>query len=392
MLSPNSRALAAHPAFSGMRTQLHVLVLLNICSRLRANVQESSGAAGNGDCDDPSWTVPGACWWSVTVDDFEPIKRRFLVFDPRSAVAATAGRGSLPDDPDARRPVLMSFHGQEGDAEGQANYHTFNDRSTKSDLIVVYPQGLDDAHSWLSDEGTGWNCGTAGDNSTCVVDDVVGAGDYNSCRRLQKWGRCNWSTCYDDVLFTQTILKWLQERLRVDVDRVYAQGESNGGMLVHHLAQQLPGTFAAVSPWYGLPLLGYAGGGYSELFRSASEVREVGFLTLHARADTVIPISGGVAPYNKWIYEPLTKVMRTWAAVHGCEQHSSRTPTQWDGGRLSFQCHEYHGCSSGRRIMRCFYDGEHGDYPEDNSGDAILLWFLLQFKRGGGGDDHSIMV
>eukprot|EP00435_Cladocopium_sp_Y103_P033127 s2886_g8.t1 len=83
---------------------------------------------------------------------------------------------------------------------------------------------------------------------------------------------------------------------------------------------------------------------------------------------------------NKWIYEPLNKVQQGWAAVHDCDTTASTTKTYWDGGSGNFSCLEYKGCSSERRIMRCFYDGGHMDLPEDGIADQITLWFLLQYR------------
>ena len=57
-----------------------------------------------------------------------------------------------------------------------------------------------------------------------------------------------------------------------------------------------------------------------------------------------------------------------------CDTTASTTKTYWDGGSGNFSCLEFKGCSSGRRIMRCFYDGGHMDLPEDGIADQITLW------------------
>ena len=62
------------------------------------------------------------------------------------------------------------------------------------------------------------------------------------------------------------------------------------------------------------------------------------------------------------------------------ESQASPTKTYWDGGGSNFQCLEYKGCSSGRRIMRCYYDGGHMDLPKNSTADEITLWFLLQYR------------
>jgi len=312
-------------------------------------------------------SVKGACWWSVLVDDFEPLERRFLVF--------------LPDGLREPAPLMLSFHGQGQDPEDTALGHAFNNMSSRSGMIVVYPQGIDDAADKATDQGTGWNVGTAGVNSTCIPEGVGNSsGCYKSCHHLGKCGPCNWSTCYDDVLFVRALLQKLHGHLAVDRSRVYLHGESNGAMFAHHLVQEMPGAFAAVAFWFGHPLLGFAEGAGAQLIRHAAELRESAMLTLHARSDSTIPIRGGVA--DGWIYEPLGTVMHVWAALHGCDPRPSGLPTSWDGGRLNFACHEYTSCTSTRRVIQCLYDGVHGEFPEGVDGDEITIWFFLEFSRG----------
>ena len=65
-------------------------------------------------------------------------------------------------------------------------------------------------------------------------------------------------------------------------------------MLIHFLSQVLPGSFAAIVPVFGLPLLGYLLGPRSELLaRRAEAVRTTHVLQLHDLTDTVIPWQGG---------------------------------------------------------------------------------------------------
>jgi poly(3-hydroxybutyrate) depolymerase len=151
-------------------------------------------------------------------------------------------------------------------------------------------------------------------------------------------------------------------------------------MLAHYVAQELPSTFAAVMPWFGTPLLGFAAGSQMQVVRDAASIRQTAKLQLHDRSDKTIPWQGG-ATASYWLYEPLEKVQDLWAAVHGCTKLAKPIKTAWDGGKTNLQCFEYDGCSSGRRVMRCFYDGHHGDYPADGAGDELNVWFMLQFQR-----------
>ena len=234
-----------------------------------------------------------------------------------------------------------------------AAVHTF-DQLAENDggWIVVYPAGLADGA-----QGTGWNCGTAGDNSTCSPD-TQNSDCYKSCQALQLCGRCDWSTCYDDVVFVEQQLQQLMAEFQgvTRTSAIFLYGESNGGMLTHHLIQQLPGRFLAAVPAFGLPLLGYLVG--FDLVRNASAAQSTSILQLHGRSDPVVPWQGGRDSDNGWLYESGEHTLGIWAALHGCSRNTAHVPTQFDGER-NISCQAYHACSEGR-VQYCLYDGGHG--------------------------------
>jgi poly(3-hydroxybutyrate) depolymerase len=233
------------------------------------------------------------------------------------------------------------------------------------------------------EQGTGWNVGSAADNSTCVPGGVGdNYGCYKSCRALKKCGRCNWSTCYNDVLFVKNMIDAVAREFCIDLDRVYVQGESNGAMMVQHLVRALPETFAGIATWFGTPMLGYILGKSLQLVDDGPLFSErTAILALHGRNDTTIPPGGGASD-GGWLFEPLEQATGVWAALHRCKRPATPVATRWDGGPLNFRCHEYNRCATGRKIMQCMYDGQHGDWPSGNDGDEITLWFLLPFSRG----------
>lgn len=302
----------------------------------------------------------------IQIADFEQVQRTFWVQAPPKA--------SQP------APLLIGFHGQTSEASSFGDSHTFGTVGKEHNLMSVFPQGMDDIYPG-EDQGTGWNVGSAGDNATCVPAGVgTEYGCYKSCRALKKCGRCNWSTCYNDVLFIKTMIEAVAQEFCVDLDRIYAQGESNGAMLLQHLVRSLPSTFAGIAPWFGTPMLGYLLGDHRQMIRERRPLQRTAYLSLHARSDTTIPAVGGVSE-DGWIYEPLDQSTALWADIHGCSSPATPLVTQWDGGPLNFRCSEYTSCSTGRRVVQCMYDGVHGDWPTGTDGDQITMWFLLQFDR-----------
>mmetsp|Transcript_3646 Transcript_3646/g.9281 ORF Transcript_3646/g.9281 Transcript_3646/m.9281 type:complete len:372 (-) Transcript_3646:110-1225(-) len=369
---------------NGLAVPLLAMAVLREGYSTAAVVRPSAGCSSR-DMNVAPWPIPGGSWWHMVVPDFTPVKRRALVIEPVE----------IDHEPTTPAPLLFGFHGQEDTAKDFAESHKrLITKSRKLGFVFAFPQGMDDADK-KSDQGTGWNCGTAGVNSTCSLNGTDGSGCYESCRALGRCGPCNWNTCYDDKLFVTVLFDKIANNLCIDLNRVYLLGESNGAMLVHYLTQEMPGAFAAVVPWYGHPLLGYVTGADAQLIRNATAFRETSMLQLHGRSDTVIPPAGGETP-DGWLYEPLEPVQRAWAAIHNCELRATSVSTSWDGGKKHFACSEYLGCTTGGRVMRCFYDGEHGVWPEGHSGDDITLWFVSQFRRGGGnqtrGGNQPVLV
>lgn len=308
----------------------------------------------------------------ITVADFEPIKRTYWIDIPEGLSRTAQSKSS---------PLILAIHGQGGTGKDFAAWHKFAEIGRSEGLIAVFPQGMNDSYPG-EEQGTGWNVGSAGDNQTCELKGVgTYYGCYTSCRKLQQCGRCNWSTCYDDVLFVSNVIEAVAEEFCVDLDRIYAQGESNGAELVHHLVRELPATFAGISTWYGTPLLGYLLGKNMQLIRGHTELSRTAVLALHGRNDTTIPPEGGVTD-GGWLFEPLRQSTGVWSYVHQCDQTAKPLSTRWDGGPLNFRCMEHQSCSSGRQVVECMYDGQHGDWPVGDAGDEITLWFLLRFSRG----------
>lgn len=301
----------------------------------------------------------------IKVADFETVDRTYWV--------------QAAPKPTAPAPLLLVFHGQGGDGLSFCKSHNFSAIGEGQNLMVACPDGINDSFPG-EDQGTGWNAGSAGDNVTCVPTGVSGGGCYKSCRALKKCGRCNWSTCYNDVLFVKTVVAAIAQDFCIDLDRVYAHGESNGAMLVQHVVRNLPDTFAGIDTWFGTPLLGYLLGDHLQLISEQTPLSKTAYLSLHGRNDTCIPPQGGVDD-SGWIYETLEQSTGIWAILHHCNNKATPFVTRWDGGPLNFRCSEYQHCTTGRRVIQCMYDGVHGDWPTGSGGDEITLWFLLQFSR-----------
>ncbi len=119
--------------------------------------------------------------------------------------------------PGERAPLVLAFHGHGGTAENLAR--TLRLDRLWPEAVVVYPQGLTGIPGITDPEGkkTGWQKapGEAGDRDLALVDEL---------------------------------LRQLMPRHRVDPDRVYALGHSNGAQFTFVIWAARPDQFAAFAP------------------------------------------------------------------------------------------------------------------------------------------------
>ena len=89
---------------------------------------------------------------SLLIRDHIAVNRSFVVHGPATK------------SDDTKLPLVLGFHGQSGTGWQQQSEHAFNDYAARDGWLVAYLDGMGDG-----DQGTGWNCGTAGDNQRPAV-------------------------------------------------------------------------------------------------------------------------------------------------------------------------------------------------------------------------------
>ncbi|NOZ13702.1 MAG: hypothetical protein GXO69_08670 [Acidobacteria bacterium] len=143
---------------------------------------------------------------TVTVDNRE---RRYALYVPE-----------LPDT--SSYPMVLELHGggvyiedMTGKSGHKTPYKLWMNLADNEKFIVVYPEGLDGSYN---------------------------APTWNDCR-----GNCTVSSTADDVSFISTIIDKLSQLYRIDSNRIYASGTSNGGLMALRLAVELPNKIAAVA-------------------------------------------------------------------------------------------------------------------------------------------------
>lgn len=217
-------------------------------------------------------------------------------------------------DGSAPAPLVLMFHGGGGSGrqleERSSNMSPIADREG---FVAVYPDGTG---ALLRTWNGGGCCGSA------VTNDV------------------------DDVGFVGAMLDRLEAELCVDLSRFYASGMSNGGILSHRLACEIPERFAAIAPVAG-----------AEMAPSCTPSVSVPLMHVHGSADGHVPPPGGEGCGPAGVpFPPLADTMETRRVLNGCEATTEEAFVEGDG-----TCDAYTGCEAD--TLRCIIEGGGHNWP-----------------------------
>jgi polyhydroxybutyrate depolymerase len=197
----------------------------------------------------------------------------------------------------------------------------------------------------------------------------------------------------DDVGFVSRLLDALMAAYRIDPERIFATGISNGGILCHLLAGHMSERIAAIAP-----IVATAGGrlrGGTEWLHPPAPRRPVSVVALNGALDFSIPLAGGiqqrsiVAPVEVW---SARQTVNFWVGHNRCrpepvvERDEAARFERWThaGGTagsdevvqyvLLDQGHAWPGGSRGYRL---------GDEPTRLvSANAVMFEFFKRHPRG----------
>jgi len=167
---------------------------------------------------------------SVKVGD---LTRNYLIHVPPSL------------DKAKQAPLLLVFHGGGGTPESMIGYTRFDDLADKRGFLVVYPAG----------SNKHWNDGRPAGPKV------------------------------DDIAFVRAVIADMSTNYKVDPQRVYATGISNGGIFSQRLACDLASTLAAVAAVAGTMPDAYSA--------SCKPAVPISVLMIHGTDDPLVPFGGG---------------------------------------------------------------------------------------------------
>lgn len=261
---------------------------------------------------------------------------------PGFTIAAGTQRGTLesggrtrnfnvriPPDYDGQTPLplLLVFHGGNGEGAMLQNQLGFDAYTDRDNTIAVYPDGVQ--KNWADGRGT---------------TDASRAG-------------------VDDLGFVSDLIDHMTTHLNVDDDRIWATGLSNGGLFTQHLACELSDRIDAIAPVI------------SALPTNALDTCRPGnmlpMLAIQGTEDAFMTFEGGDSSHDQLglgdggAIESADVTRAFWAERYGCDptpQVSELDPVDGqDPTRVTL--YAYRGCEVGARIDYYIVTGMGHSWP-----------------------------
>ncbi|MBT2559342.1 hypothetical protein J7E24_16250 [Hymenobacter sp. ISL-91] len=167
-------------------------------------------------------------------------------------------------------PLLLNLHGFGSNNVEQEQYGDFRAIADTANFLVLHPNG------------------TVGPNSQRF---------WNTFLPYAAGGP-------DDVGFLSALIDSISARYRVNQQRLYSTGMSNGGFMSYELACRLNGRIAAIASVTGSMVASH--------LDACAPVRAVPVLEIHGTADGTVPYEGNA------VFVPIPELVAAWAQRNGC--------------------------------------------------------------------------
>ena len=321
---------------------------------------------------------------SILVDDpnFGPVDRSFVIHLPTG----------YSTNNNVETPLVLDFHGWTGTGIGQmyeGGLDDVADEDTEGGFIVIHGNGYGDPSSgpgWGS-----WNCSrTDGPlGAPCVLPRPEGHSIhcYDTCTECDPLNSCDFSACYDDVLFVRKIVEYVNENYCLDNNSVHMTGVSNGGMFPYYAASRLNDIVASIAPNAASPFIG---------FGDVPLDPPVSLIDFHGLLDGTIPYdlntfnANGEGPHESVIswdyyyYEQKPNTINHWVQELNCSSNNDY-PTEMDGVD-GWSCQIWSDCRGDTEVVHCTALYAH-NYPFAQAdppyiGGTRIMWdFMKRHSR-----------
>lgn len=184
----------------------------------------------------------------------------------------------VPDTVDEPAPVVIVFHGAGGSSKDMAGATQFDRVANQNGFAVAYPDAFEPERTWNVE----FCCFSAPERG------------------------------FDDVGFVDGLVDVLSDDDRIDMDRVYLVGISNGGALAYRYACLHADRIAGVASVAGAMLV-----------EDCEPASAVSILEIHGTGDEIVPFEGGdMFPPDLATspIPPIPVMVEFWADRSGCSE------------------------------------------------------------------------
>ncbi len=196
--------------------------------------------------------------------------------------------GSADGSADQRR-LVIALHGYTGSSR-QFAYYTALHNAFGDDTVIAYPEATKKTQKG---DKPGWNA------QFCC-----GSG---------------WKTSVDDVEFIRVLIEKLRAKYRVDRQRVFLVGFSNGAFMTERFAATHPDLVAGIA---------VISGTIGTKTNSLQPTAPVPALLTHGAKDSRVRYDGGETPGDpEFDWQSFATTAKAWKQVNGCNEQSAKVVT-----------------------------------------------------------------
>lgn len=215
-------------------------------------------------------------------------------------------------EPTEPKPLVLTFHGFAGWPEQQMRNSNWRQVADEEGLLVVYPEGTGRPLRWR------------------IGQDFSESGDAEK-----------------DLTFISDLVDALTEQFCIDLNRVYANGLSNGGGMSYLLACEMADQFAAV---------GTVAGAYIEPEDGCEPSRPIPVMTFHGTDDQIVSYTG--AQSERFSFPAIEDWVADWGERNGCDAAPEDLP---ENGEVSGI--QYVNCDEDAEVIFYTIDGGGHTWP-----------------------------
>jgi len=251
-------------------------------------------------------------------------------------------------------PLIIALHGFTDNPRLLEINSGFSTKADEEGFFVVYPYGSKKSQFMPRTWNAKFCCGDA-------VDEKV-----------------------DDVGFISRIIEDTTGTYNINKDRIYVVGLSNGGMLAHQIALQIPDKIAA-----GAVVAGAVGGqkeGSEQYVWLDQSGIPIPMIIFHGREDPTVPFDGGMSRWRVINFTAAYDEVNLWLQNNKCDTHPSEI-TKTD----NYTKEVYGQCANGADVVFYAMNNKHvwpggwQEFPRNFSSRTVratdLIWEFFSARK-----------